>query len=70
MAEKYICPKRPIKTWTVNGDYESFSSRVQKTLSPKIQLGVWYTFQTKNFKWRNKKQLNKEDNELKTVTTK
>ena len=70
MAEKYICPRRASKTWMVNGDYESFTSSVQKTLAPKIQIGVWYTFQTKNFKWRNKRQLNNEDGELKTVTVK
>ncbi len=69
MAEKFICPRRASKTWTLNGDYNSFSSTVQKTLAPKIQIGVWYTFQTKNFRWRNKKQLNGEDGELKTIKT-
>ena len=70
MAQTFLFPRRPRKNWTVNGDYESFSSSVQKNLAPRIQIGVYYTFQTKNFKWRNKKQLNKSDNELNSITTK
>ncbi len=69
MAEKFICPRRASKTWTLNGDYSSYTSTVQKTLAPKVQIGVWYSFQTKNFQWRNKKQLNAEDGELKTIKT-
>lgn len=69
MAENFICPRRASKTWTVNGDYEAFTRSVRKSLAPKIQIGVWFTFQTKNFKWRNKKQFYNEDGELKTVKT-
>ena len=68
-GESFICPRRPIKSWLVNGDYESISSYKRKSLAPKIQIGVWYTFQTKNFKWRNKKQFNGSDNELQTIKT-
>ena len=70
MVENYICPRKPRKNWTVNGDYESFSSSVSKNLAPRVQIGVSYTFQTKNFKWRDKKQLNESDNELNSITTK
>ena len=69
MAEKFICPRKASKTWVANGDYKSYISSVQTSLAPKLQVGVWYTFQTKNFKWRNKKQLNNQDDELKSVTT-
>ena len=69
MGESFICPRRPTKTWVVNGDYESFNRSVQKTLSPKFQIGASYTFQTKNFQWRNKKQFNGGDGELQTIKT-
>ncbi len=69
-AESFLCGRRPYKSWTDNGDYHSFSKTVHKSLTPRIQVGVWFTFQTKNFKWRNKKQFNGGDEELKSVTTK
>ena len=69
-AEKFLWPKMHSKSWTVNGDYHAYSSMVQTSLSPKICVGVWYSFTTKNFKWRKKKQFYNEDNELKSITTK
>lgn len=67
--DTFICARRPIKTWTLNGDYDSYTSSIQKSLAPNIQIGFWYSFHTKNYKQRNKKQFNDIDNELKTVTT-
>ncbi len=69
-AEKFLCPGRASKYWTINGDYSSFESSVQKSLAPKIQIGVWFSFMTKNFKFRKKKQFSGSDEELKRVTTK
>ena len=66
-AEQFICPRRHSKTWTVNGNFHSYSSSVQTTLSPKICVGVSYNFVTKNFRWRNKKQFDSGDDELKSV---
>lgn len=69
-AEQFLWPKKHSKTWTINGDYRAYSSSVQTSLAPKICVGVWYSFATKNFKWRNKKQFYNEDKELQSITTK
>ena len=69
LSAQNIFWRRHKKTWTANGDYNSYSSTVYKSLAPKIEVGVWYTFVTKNFKRRQKKQFNSTDNELQTITT-
>lgn len=69
-AENCLWPKMHSKSWTINGDYHAYTSSVQTSLKPRISVGVWYTFVTKNFKWRNKKQFYDEDDELKSITTK
>lgn len=69
-AEQFLWPKKLVKTWTINGDYNAFISSVQTSLAPKVCFGVWYSFSTKNFRWRNKKQFYDEDDELKCITTK
>ncbi len=67
--QKYLCSKAPRKSWTKSTDYSSYSRSVRLTRTPELQIGISYTFQTKNFKWRNKKQFNSSDNELQTITT-
>ena len=69
-AEQFLWPRKHSKTWTINGDYHAYNSSVQTSLAPKVCVGVWYSFSTKNFKWRNKKQFNNEDKELQSITTK
>ena len=68
-AENFICGRLHSETWTVNGDYNSYVATTSKSLAPKICVGVFYTFMTKNFKWRNKKQLGNSDGALKSITT-
>ncbi len=68
-GDNVLCGRRPIRFWTINGDYNSFSQTVKTTHTPRIQLGIWYAFQTKNFKWRHKKRFNNLDSELQTVKT-
>ena len=63
-AQNFLWPKMHLKSWTVNGDYNAFSSSVNRYNAPKIAFGVWYTFMTKNFKWRKKKSFNNGDREL------
>ena len=69
-GETYLWPKMHSQAWTVNGDYHAYSRSVQTNLAPQICVGVWYTFKTKNFKWRNKKQFYNSDDELQSITTK
>ncbi|MBO4945186.1 MAG: outer membrane beta-barrel protein [Muribaculaceae bacterium] len=66
-AQNFLWPKMHSKTWTINGDYHAFSSMVNRYNTPKIAFGVWYTFETKNFKWRNKKSFNNGDRELENL---
>lgn len=69
-TEGFLWPKMHYKTWVSNGeDYHSFTSSVPRNLAPKIQLGVSYTFVTKNFRWRNQKKFYGSDSELETVKT-
>lgn len=67
--QKYLCPRAPRKIWSKSTDYSYYERRVRLTRTPELQIGVTYTFQTKNFKWRNKKQFNGSDNELQTIKT-
>lgn len=69
-GEQFLWPMKHYKSWTVNGNYRAYSSSVQTSLAPKICVGVFYSFTTKNFRWRNKKQFYNEDDELKSITTK
>ena len=66
-AENYLWPKRHSKSWTVNGDYRSYYSSLMTTMAPKVCVAVSYSFVTKNFKWRNKKQFDAGDDDLKSV---
>ncbi len=67
--QKYLCSRAPRKTWTKSTDYSSYNRSVRLTRTPELQIGLSYTFQSKNFKWRNKKQFNSSDNELQTIKT-
>lgn len=69
-AEHYLWPKSHDKTWTINGDYHVYSRSLQTNLAPQICVGVWYTFVTKNFRWRDKKEFYSSDKELDSITTK
>ena len=66
-AEKYLCPNRYSKTWTINGDYHAYNSVVERTNSPRFCIGVMYNFVTRNFKWRSKKQFNGVEDNLGSV---
>ena len=70
VGEQFLWPMKHYKSWTVNGNYRAYSSSVQTSLAPKICVGVFYSFTTKNFRWHNKKQFYNEDDELKSITTK
>ena len=68
-ADGFLFPRMRTKSWTVNGDYYSYSTYVATRLKPKLCIGIWYSFATKNFKWRNKKQFDGSDDELKSIST-
>lgn len=65
--QNFLFPRAHSKTWTINGDYLSYTSSVQRTLAPMISIGVWYNFVTRNFKWRNKKSFNDGYRELENL---
>ena len=68
-AQSFLCPRKPKKTWDKTDNYSSYTSLIRLTRAPMLLIGMEYSFKTKNFKRRNKKQFNSSDNELQTITT-
>lgn len=66
-AQQFLFPRAHAKTWTFNEDYRAYISSVQRSQAPRITVGVWYSFVSRNFKWRNKKSFNNGDRELEGI---
>ncbi|MBD5281016.1 MAG: hypothetical protein HDS35_10820, partial [Bacteroides sp.] len=59
------------KTWIKNGDYESYSTYLQKGVHPKITLGVSYSFSNKvKVNYRQKKNFNSRNTGLDGIKAK
>lgn len=68
-GEGLLCPELSSKTWTVNGDYRSYSTFLMKDRYPKFTVGLSWSFKNKiKKKWRNTKQFYETDSELGNVT--
>ncbi|MBD5265310.1 MAG: TonB-dependent receptor [Bacteroides sp.] len=70
-AESFLFPSMRDKTWIKNGDYESYSTYLQKGVHPKITLGVSYSFSNKvKFNYRQKKYFNSRETGLNDIKAK
>ncbi|MBO4945075.1 MAG: TonB-dependent receptor [Muribaculaceae bacterium] len=66
-AQQFLFPRVPYKSWTINGDYKAYTRSVERSQAPRIAFGVWYTFVSRNFKWRNKKSFKNGDRTLENL---
>ena len=63
-----ICPELPTKGWTINGDYQSYSTSLMKDRYPQIEIGFsWFFKNKRNAKWREQKRFYDTDSELQNI---
>ena len=70
-AESFLFPSMRYKTWIKNGDYESYSTTLQKELRPRFTIGATYSFSNKvKVNYRQKKNFNSRDTGLDGIKAK
>lgn len=70
-AESFLFPSMRSKTWTENGDYNSYTTYLQKGVRPKITIGVAYSFSNKvRSNYRQKKNFNSRETGLNDIQVK
>lgn len=67
-GESFLFPSMRSKTWIKNGDYESYSTYLQRGVHPKITIGISYNFSNKvQFNYRQKKYFNSRESGIKDM---
>lgn len=67
-GEGLLCSEVSSKTWTINGDFRSYSTFLLKDRYPKFTIGLSWVFKNKiEMKWRNKKMFYQTDSELNNI---